>query len=291
MTKKLIDRNFGSVMIIVPHQDDEILLSAGIIKSCVDNDIALSIIMATNGDYGCQDYTVGRRRLLETIQGLKVLGVDENALTILGYADTGMPWEESFLYRLFYEKDEKRVFKSFCSDKTYSLEDKCEYHVLKGEKPAPYSREMFKSDIKNIIDDIKPDNIFTTSRFDTHGDHYGLYRFICEALGELDREKDYRPVLFSGIVHSNAGDDHWPDRSLPEYDCPENFERDTALKWEERVSFGVPECMLVKNGKENLKYKALSCYETALEPNAIEFLMSFIKNEEIFWHINLEEGI
>ena len=35
----------------------------------------------------------------------------------------------------------------------------------------------------------------------------------------------------------------------------------------------------------NLKYQALLKHETALEPDAYEFLMAFIKDEEIFWKV------
>ena len=38
-------------------------------------------------------------------------------------------------------------------------------------------------------------------------------------------------------------------------------------------------------GTDNLKYRALLEYETALEPNAYEFLMAFVKDEEIFWKV------
>ncbi|WP_278278155.1 hypothetical protein [Blautia argi] len=40
-----------------------------------------------------------------------------------------------------------------------------------------------------------------------------------------------------------------------------------------------------ERGSKNLKYQALLKHETALEPDAREFLMSFIKNEEIFWRM------
>lgn len=38
-------------------------------------------------------------------------------------------------------------------------------------------------------------------------------------------------------------------------------------------------------GINNLKYQALLKHETALEPDAYEFLMAFIKDEEIFWKV------
>jgi hypothetical protein len=47
----------------------------------------------------------------------------------------------------------------------------------------------------------------------------------------------------------------------------------------------MPEGLRTENGEKNLKLLALSEYEIALEPNAVEFLMSFIKDEEFFWKL------
>ena len=42
---------------------------------------------------------------------------------------------------------------------------------------------------------------------------------------------------------------------------------------------------ITRRGINNLKYQALFKHETALEPDAYEFLMAFIKDEEIFWKV------
>lgn len=76
MKKEKIDSSFGSIMIIVPHQDDEILLSAGVIYEAVKSGISIHVVMVTNGDYRCSDYSIGRARLKETLQGLRLLGVN-----------------------------------------------------------------------------------------------------------------------------------------------------------------------------------------------------------------------
>ena len=41
--------------------------------------------------------------------------------------------------------------------------------------------------------------------------------------------------------------------------------------------------MKQEKGTDNLKYQALLQHKTALEPDAYEFLMAFIKDEEVFW--------
>ena len=77
-------------MIIVPHEDDEILMAGGIIEEAVKNEKKVSVVMATNGDYEGTDKITGAVRLPETIAGLKVLGLKSENVIFMGYADTGM---------------------------------------------------------------------------------------------------------------------------------------------------------------------------------------------------------
>lgn len=281
---------YQNIMVIVPHQDDEILMTAGILYEANQRQIPVKVVMATNGDYGCSDYSVGRARLKETIKGLSMLGIKEQDVEFLGYGDTGMPREESFLSRLYEEKDKKKTHPSHCSEVTYGLEEKEEYHMKKWGVHGLYTRENFLLDLSSVIKEQKPEAIFTTSQFDSHGDHSALFLFVQEVLEQMEKEeggKYKRPVVYSGIVHSLAGDENWPVRSgeIDAFTCPEAFETTGSLLWEERISFPVPQCMSGKNTKENLKHQALTCHVTALKPDAVDFLYAFIKKEELFWKI------
>ncbi len=283
MKELLIDESFGSTMVIVPHQDDEILMAAGLMYRIYEKGLPLSVVMVTNGDAGCGDYSKGRARLRETIKGMDTLGIPAGRLVILGYADTGMEPEESFLTHLFYEKDDLRIYPSSCGRETYGLEEFPELHSRCFGCHGPYNRKSLKQDLKKAISDMRPANIITTAECDRHGDHSGLYRFIVEILDEMKRDTGYEPCLYCGLIHSCAGDDNWPAPDTCVFGCPEGLEEETGLKWEERFVLEMPEGMRCKDGKQNLKYQALSRYETALDPDAAAFLMSFIKDEEIFW--------
>ncbi len=280
-----IDNSWESVMIIVPHQDDEILMSAGIIRECVKADIPCTVVMATNGDYECEDFSKGYARLRESIEGLGVLGLSVEDYVIMGYADTGMPEEESFLTHLYREKDLRKVYPSSCTETTYGLPEKKEHCFEKNEIHRLYNRESFLTDLKEIFLEKRPEKIFTTSEFDTHGDHSGLYQFVLEALNLLEEEENYRPELYCGLIHSCAGDDVWPKRSEKALTCPEDLEEKTSYLWQERYVLEMPEEMCQEQGERNLKLQALKKHITALEPDAYEFLMAFIKNEEIFWKL------
>lgn len=278
-----------SIMIIVPHQDDEILMTAGVIRRAVLAGETVDVVMATNGDCGCPDRSAGTARLRESMRGLKLLGLSSEHFHILGYADTGMPKEQSFLHHLYTEADEDKVYPSSCAVQTYGLPEKAEYHMEQSGTHAGYSRRCFKQDLKAIIRQKLPGRIYTTSQYDTHGDHSALYHFVREILGELTEEAEcgqpYEPEVYTAVVHSVAGDENWPKRGTAHFDCPRGFEEHSDLKWEERICVELPDEMKRCLGDQNLKYRALSVYETALEPGAVDFLQSFIKDEEIFWRV------
>jgi LmbE family N-acetylglucosaminyl deacetylase len=278
MKEFIINKQFGSTMIIVPHQDDEILISGGLLYQLQEQGNPVEVVMVTNGDYECEDQTKGKARLRESIRGLEVLGIAREQLTILGYADTGMPEKDSFIGHLFAEKDEKKVYFSSCGSQTYGLEDYPEFHMQRWGTHADYTRSMIKEDIKTVIEEQKPQNIITTSIFDQHGDHAALFRFVTEILDELESE-GYRPDLYCGLVHSCDGDEAWPQRDSGTFDCPKKLEETSDYRWEDRIVLALPKAL------KDRKLKALQEYEIALEPNAIDFLMAFIKDEEIFWKI------
>lgn len=324
MERRFIGRGYGSIMVLVPHQDDEILLCAGIMERAAANGVPLTVVMVTNGDYGSEDLSVGQARLRETLEGLKVLGVPESQVVFLGFADTGMPKEDSFLYRLYEEGDGRRVHPSCCGVCTYGLPEKEEFHKAEYGEHGAYTRDVFLGDLRAVLLKYRPEHIFTTSKEDTHGDHSGLFLFVQEVLEEC-RKEGYVPRLYSGLVHSRAGDENWPERGggMIALDSPEHAAglRDEeaagegegilgSLVWEERIVFPVPDSMRKECRKEcptkcptecrtecpaiypskclekNRKALALSKHVTALKPDAVDFLYAFVKEDEVFWEIN-----
>ena len=276
-----IQKDFGNIVIVVPHEDDEILMSAGVIREAVKAGISCTVVMATNGDYECSNYEKGQNRLRESIAGLQALGLSKEHLEIMGYADTGMPREDSFLTHLYEEVEEEKCYPSSCTQETYGLVEKDEFHKKKWGKHGKYCRRDFKKDLKEILREKKAEHIFTTSQYDTHGDHAALYWFVCEVLDELRNEEGYEPSLYCGLIHSCAGDEVWPLRDTKKFTCPDGLEGQHP--WEQRCTLELPEEMKQEKGTENLKYQALLQHKTALEPDAYEFLMAFIKDEEVFW--------
>ena len=280
--------DFGKIMVIVPHQDDELLLTAGVLYSAAHAGLNPHVVIVTNGDYGCHDHSVGYARLRETLAGVEILGVPNEQVTFLGYADTGMPRAESFLAGLYDETDENKVHPSHCGTETYGLPEKPDFHAQHFGKPAPYTKAGFVQDLKAVLDEIEPDSIITTALCDTHGDHSGLYQFICDELRSRREAGKKVPTLYTGIVHSPAGDENWPlSDGVRPLTCPEGLESASTLRWENRIVLPVPQEMLNEELAQNLKHRAISCHKTSLKPDAVDFLYSFVKADEVFWKVDL----
>ena len=109
MRRMELDAEIKNIMVIVPHEDDEILLAAGIMENALAKGIGVHVVMAGNGDYEGHDEATGSVRLPETLAGLQVLGLGGRQVTFLGYADTGMDETESFLHQLYDDSEGDRV--------------------------------------------------------------------------------------------------------------------------------------------------------------------------------------
>lgn len=250
------------VLIFAPHQDDEILSCAGLIHSLIKSNADLYIVFATNGDfYGRESASI---RLLESISALKELKISNDNIIVLGFADTGMEYNSSFLWRL-YHLPENVILKSFVSDATYHPLGNLEYSMKKFGIHFPYTKNAFSTIIECLIQDITPNFIFTSSRLDAHGDHAALCMFVEEAINKL---KVNLPI-YQYIIHS--GDDKkWPDRKSINFTKPGNV---TEELWKKRIRLSI---------NNSVKKKQLiQLFTSQLSPSG--YLLSFAKDEEIFF--------
>lgn len=274
-------KNSESILVVVPHPDDEALLAAGLIRRAVTDGKKISVALVTNGDYLCPDHSKGEARLGETLSAMKKLGVREENIYFLGFPDTGYEPEIAFLCDLRRAEDPYKIYPSSCSRETYGISGvKEDFCFLRTGKHAPYTRAAFEAELNALLEAADPDLVITTGEFDEHGDHTALSWFTRRAL----RQRSPRPRLWEGIVHSPAGDLSWP--VLEHYEdpltCIPDLETVTTLRWEERISVPTP--------PDTDKLALISSYHTALnpdEPEVVAYLKSFAKADEVFWEIPL----
>lgn len=248
-------------IIFAPHQDDEILACAGTIDQLNKSGMDVFVVFATNGDFcGTESAAI---RLLESKTALNALKISREKIIVLGFADTGMAYEDSFLWNLYHSQPDK-VVKSKVSDHTYHPWGEKEYSMQKFGVHSPYTRNAFFQLLRHLIADIKPDMIFSSSRLDAHGDHAALCMFIEEVI--LTTGIDI-PV-YQYIIHS-GNDKKWPPRETEYFDRPENI---SEQWWNERIRITVD--------KKLNKRMLIQLFKSQLSPSG--YLLSFAKNEEFF---------
>lgn len=250
------------VIIFAPHQDDEILGCAGTINLLKKLGTDVVIVFATNGDfYGKENAAI---RLRESIMALKNLNISEEKIIVLGFADTGMAYDESFLWKLYHSYE---IIKSPVSSVTYHPFGLEEYSLKKFGIHLPYCKDAFSQTIEYLINDMRPDAIFTSSSLDAHGDHAALCWFVEDAVNKTD----INIPIYQYIIHS-GNDKEWPQRQTMYYSKPQNI---TDKLWEKRIIVPVD---LTLNKK-----KLIQIFCSQLSPSG--YLLSFAKNEEIFFEL------
>lgn len=279
-----------NILVLIPHEDDEAAIAAGIIHQGILNGDSVKVAIVTNGDCNGYNQELGIRRINESITAMGILGLSRNNITVFGYSDTGgfEPWTrytDSFVYKLYHAADDEILSSNFGNTETYGvagiLDD---YHYQVTGQHASYTRENFVFDLTSYIEDFMPDRVYTTSLYDRHGDHAYVNVFLTEILmGLTEKYPGYAPVLYEMIVHSTDADVAWPivdydPTPMQEFTPPENID-EIPLEWADRVSVPLPEDMLSIPRSTNMKNRCLMAYTSQYS----DYIGSFAKADEFFW--------
>lgn len=256
------------VMILVPHEDDEINLAGGVIEEYIKHGSEVYIVFATNGDA-----KVGEVRLYEAIKAAAILGVPEENVVFLGYGDG---WEKTGSHIYNAPKDE--VLRSTAGHQfVYGLKSHPAYH-----EGNSYTYNHYFEDVKQAILEYRPDTIFCID-YDSHNDHRALSMLFEKALGESIKQTEYRPKVYKGYAYRTA----WS--SLPDYDDSINLSstgnkasvRDVRLyRWEDRVRLPIDARSVSREMKRSRVYYALAAYHSQ---KAIECADRIINGDKVFW--------
>jgi len=219
------------VMVIVPHQDDELNILGGVMEEYVRYGSRVYPVYVTNGDY----YGMAETRFREALDVCAHMGIPEENVIFMGYGDT---WAEDGPH--LYNAAPGTVLQSYNGNtETYGTEVHAVFR--EGRK---YTKDNYLADLEAVILSRKPDVIFC-SDYDSHIDHKALTLAFEKVMGKILKEHpDYRPRVFKGYAYMSA----WyaqPDYyevnisstgnvfEIPYYQYPENY------RWEMRVRFPV----------------------------------------------------
>lgn len=252
------------LLVIAPHCDDETLGAGGLIAQARQSGIPVQVVFLTNGDAfpaACAlvtrrlptratDYVhLGEIRQKEALKALAALGVDAGSVTFLGYPDRGLNalwedhWQPSAPYRSPYTNRTSTPRGAYCG-------------------------AALVTDIKRVLEQFRPTDVFVTHPADDHMDHSIAASFTEAALAGSPRKNI---LLHYYIVH--RGD--WP---LPQGYSPQ-------LNLVPPSGFALADThwrsLTLRSETQKAKKRALNQYPSQLELCGRQ-LRSFLRGNEIF---------
>lgn len=263
-----------NVMIIVPHEDDDINLAGGIIEKYIKEGSEVRVVFTTNGDYS----RLGELRLEEAINVLVQMGLHEENIFFLGYGDQWkqMEMSDGSIVNHIYNSVEDVIWLSHISKtETYGLHDHLPYHQ------NTYTRNNYLNDIEDIILEYRP-NVIYANDYDAHADHRATSLLFEEAMGSILSEvTGYTPIVYKGYCYETA------------WYAPEDFLEDniaSTLKtgalsesiyhWEDRVRIPVESSATNRLMSQNSVYMGLNQYTSQ---QASQRAGSIINGDKVFW--------
>jgi len=178
-----------NVMLIVPHQDDDLNLLGGVLEEYALGGSTVHVVFTTNGDFGDR----GEDRIREAIQVLGSCGISQDRVIFLGYGDG---WDDIHLYNT--PAGSVRMSHAGFSA-TYGTEEHPAYN-----DGNLYTSDYFLQDLQDVIMEYLPDVIYCVD-YDDHADHRAASLFFDKAMGEIKKQNEnYSPVVYKGFAYSTA---------------------------------------------------------------------------------------
>lgn len=260
------------VMLLVPHQDDDINVLGGVIEEYTKYGSEVYVVFSTNGDY----YGEAKIRLKEAVMAMSAMGVPEDHVIFLGYGDRWDP-EGPHLYNA---EPGVVMTSAFGSTKTYGTD----WHPAYREGNA-YTADQFLEDIESVILEYRPDVLYCVD-YDHHIDHKALMLAFEKVMGRiLNTQEAYRPKVFKGYAYSTAwesGTDFYGEniKSTPNIFAGPNSQQPEIYRWEDRVRLPVHAENLSRSVVQSGAYDKLSIYASQ---NAGFHTDRVYKGDKVFW--------
>ena len=263
-----------NVMLLVPHQDDDINVLGGVIEEYVKYGSEVTVVFSTNGDY----YAAQEIRFQEALDALAVMGVPEENVIFLGYGDQ---WEPGGPH--IYNAEPGAVMASYYgSRQTYGTSVKGVWR-----EGTDYTIENFRMDIESVILEYRPDVIYCVD-YDYHLDHKALTMSFERVMGKILKETDYRPLVFKGYAYNSAWEavsDFYRDNLISTLDVydPSYAWAPQVYHWGERIRMPVNGESLSRSLVSARVQKALAKYESQ---SAELYGVRVINSDKVFWQRN-----
>ena len=260
------------VMVIVPHEDDEINIAGGIMEQYTAYGSEVYPVFLTNGD----GLTDAGTRFSEALAACGYMGIPGENVTFLGYGDQ---WQEGGPH--LYNAQPGQVVKS--------LAGKTETY---GTGAAAAFREGQAYTVDNLLDDLeavilgcRPDVIYC-SDYDSHIDHKATTLAFEKVMGKILREHpDYRPVVYKAFAYKSAWyaeADFYETNLGSTGDVFEEpyWQRPQVYRWEDRLRLPVKGDTLSRSVLSGGTYETLKCH--ASQDGMLQ-TARIVNSDKVFW--------
>jgi len=201
------------LLVIAPHSDDEAIGCTGVMLRAIARGERGGVVEVTAGDgfpkaaaaaarkdaaaLAPQDFIdLATLRQQHTLAAVPKLGVRIADIHFLGYPDGGLKAIDRLPHGEIYRQpftEKKATYGTVAAD----------YHTRRHGRPAEYGRAAIVGDLREIIADARPREIYVTSEIDTHADHSALFRLTREAAAAAR----YEGKLLTFVVHGAEPDE------------------------------------------------------------------------------------
>lgn len=243
-----------NVMVLSPHQDDEINMLGGILEQYVKYGSNVTVVFSTNGDYE----GLGETRLREAVDVMSFIGIPQENVIFLGYGDQ---WKEGTPH--LYNTSGGAVATSYTGrTETYGSAQFPAYR-----EGAAYTRENFLQDIESVILEYKPDLLYCVD-YEGHIDHMALSLAFDNVMGKILQEQaDYRPQVMKAYAYSAAwvaAKDFYSENLLSTQNIftKERPQKQHIYRWEERLRLPVDPDSLSRSLISSDIYKAFAMHRS-----------------------------
>lgn len=260
------------VMLLVPHQDDDINVLGGVIEEYVKYGSEVRVVFSTNGDY----HGLAAVRFQEAINALGFLGVPEENVIFLGYGDQ---WHVDGPH-LYNAQPGQQMTSVHGATATYGTSVASAYH--EGQE---YTIDNFLQDIQDVILEHRPDVLYCVD-YDYNIDHRALSHAFEKVMGRiLKEEAGYRPLVLKGYAYNTAWEavnDFYADNLLATQDAfMEQYNPvPEVYHWTERVRLPVHAENLSRSVISSGLNQALSMYASQ---GAGLYGVRIINSDKVFW--------
>ncbi len=260
------------VMLLVPHQDDDINVLGGVIEEYTKYGSEVYIVFSTNGDY----YGEQEIRLQEAVDAAAVMGVREDHVIFLGYGDQ---WDPEGPH--IYNAESGVVVRSvYGSTETYGTER----HGVYRDGNA-YTIDNFLGDIESVILEYRPDVLYCVD-YDYNIDHKALMLSFEKVMGRiLNAQQEYRPQVFKGYAYNTAWEseaDYYGENLLSTQDifAEPYLQQPEVYRWEDRIRLPVHAEILSRSVVRSGAYETLSHYASQ---GAGLYTARVYNSDKVFW--------